>query len=73
MAGLFGGGSPAPPPPPPPPKPPNQLGAKQLQYAALRQREYPLGGLRSLVTNTSGARGITGIPRLTNSTFLGQR
>jgi len=74
MSGLFGGGdTPDPPPPPPPPRPPNQLGAKQLQYAALRQKAYPLGGLRSLIKNQGKiqAQGLTGVPRITGATIKG--
>jgi len=76
MGFLFGGPKIDPPPPPPPPKPPNQLGAKQLQYATMRQKAYPLGGLTSLIkTGSTGANppGIAGTPRTTSSVIIGNQ
>lgn len=51
MSFLFGS-APKPPPPPPPPPPPNQLGAKQLGFAALRATPVKNAGFRSLIKTT---------------------
>jgi len=74
MSFLFGD-KPDPPPPPPPPRPPNQLGAKQLSMARLRQGQFKMGGFRSLIKTpigNSGAAGLTGIPRTTGANLSGK-